>query len=542
MKNIFNKKIIIIFVITLSIMLVISSVLLYFFLKNQRLTFSLVGDEVVTLKVYQNYNDLGATVKVGNKDLSNQVVVDYSMIDITKLGKYEVKYKVNYDDKEYTFTRYVEVVDDEAPVITLNGDEEINIVVGNSYNDPEYNVVDNYDSKASNKILIDNKVNINQVGVYEVIYKVTDDSGNTATKIRRVNVLPNDNSITNVTDLMESNLTSDMKFIDNGIYLRGYLKNNNGSFKLKLCDKNKKNCTSYDLNKEDKYYYNGEVNLTSLKDGTYYMWISSVNDEKVVNKLEMQYQIVRAKLGDKLVTFSYDNNNVKVKIEKFEYKYDILIDPGHGGSDPGASNSIINEKALNLEQSLYEKKRYEEHGLKVLLLREDETYGITMGDSTWPAVRRKAYALGFYGVVSKVTYSNHHNSSDDLSISGWEIIIPASSTKEEMNDIYTVGDSWSKSYIKQEDHIRIYTRNYNTGSILTKEEDKKYDFTDYYAVIRIPYQLFNIKNVLYEGAYLSNERDFNWYYTDKNWIQMSEEKIKVYVEKLGKKYIAPQNI
>lgn len=541
MKNIFSKKIIIIFVITLSVMLVISSILLYFFLKNQRLTFSLVGDEVVTLKVYQNYNDLGATVKVGNKDLSNQVVVDYSMIDITKLGKYEVKYKVNYDDKEYTFTRYVEVVDDEAPVITLNGDEEINIVVGNSYNDPGYNVVDNYDSKASNKILIDNKVNINQVGVYEVIYKVTDDSGNTATKIRRVNVLPN-GDITNVTDLMGSNLISDMKFIDDGIYLRGYLKNNNGSFKLKLCDKNKKNCTSYDLNKEDKYYYNGEVNLTNLKDGTYYMWISSVNDEKVVNKLEMQYQIVRAKLGDKLVTFSYDNNNVKVKVEEFEYKYDILIDPGHGGSDPGASNSIINEKALNLEQSLYEKKRYEEHGLKVLLLREDETYGITMGDSTWPAVRRKAYALGFYGVVSKVTYSNHHNSSDDLSISGWEIIIPASSTKEEMNDIYTVGDSWSKSYIKQEDHIRIYTRNYNTGSILTKEEDKKYDFTDYYAVIRIPYQLFNIKNVLYEGAYLSNERDFNWYYTDKNWIQMSEEKIKVYVEKLGKKYIAPQNI
>ena len=541
MKNIFSKKIIIIFVITLSIMLVISSVLLYFFLKNQRLTFSLVGDEVVTLKVYQNYNDLGATVKVGNKDLSNQVVVDYSMVDITKLGKYEVKYKVNYDDKEYTFTRYVEVVDDEAPVITLNGDEEINIVVGNSYDDPGYNVVDNYDSKASNKILIDNKVNINQVGVYEVIYKVTDDSGNTATKVRRVNVLPN-GDITNVTDLMESNLISDINFIDNGIYLRGYLKNNNGSFKLKLCDKNKKNCTSYDLNKEDKYYYNGEVNLTNLKDGTYYMWISSVNDEKVVNKLEMQYQIVRAKLGDKLVTFSYDNNNVKVKVEEFEYKYDILIDPGHGGSDPGASNSIINEKALNLEQSLYEKKRYEEHGLKVLLLREDETYGITMGDSTWPAVRRKAYALGFYGVVSKVTYSNHHNSSDDLSISGWEIIIPASSTKEEMNDIYTVGDSWSKSYIKQEDHIRIYTRNYNTGSILTKEEDKKYDFTDYYAVIRIPYQLFNIKNVLYEGAYLSNERDFNWYYTDKNWIQMSEEKIKVYVEKLGKKYIAPQNI
>lgn len=541
MKNIFNKKIIIIFVITLSIMLVISSILLYSFLKNQLLTFSLVGDEVVTLKVYQNYNDLGATVKVGNKDLSNQVVVDYSMIDITKLGKYEVKYKVNYDDKEYTFTRYVEVVDDEAPVITLNGDEEINIVVGNSYNDPGYNVVDNYDSKASNKILIDNKVNINQVGVYEVIYKVTDDSGNTATKVRRVNVLPN-GDITNVTDLMESNLISDMKFIDNGIYLRGYLKNNNGSFKLKLCDKNKKNCTSYDLNKEDKYYYNGEVNLTSLKDGTYYMWISSVNDEKVVNKLEMQYQIVRAKLGDKLVTFSYNNNNVKVKVEEFEYKYDILIDPGHGGSDPGASNSIIDEKTLNLEQSLYEKKRYEEHGLKVLLLREDETYGITIGDSTWPAVRRKAYALGFYGVVSKVTYSNHHNSSDDLSISGWEIIVPASSTKEEMNDIYTVGENWSKAYIKQEDHIRIYTRNYNTGSILTKEEDKKYDFTDYYAVIRIPYQLFNIKNVLYEGAYLSNERDFNWYYTDKNWIQMSEEKIKVYVEKLGKKYMAPQNI
>lgn len=540
MKKLFDKKMILIFVISLIVMLTVASILLYFFLTSERLIFKLVGEENIELGIYENYNDPGVIATVNKKDLSSDVTIDTSKIDNNHLGTYEVIYKIKYQDEEITLVRKVEVVDNEAPTLTLTGEEEVTVIEGNVYQDPGCVAVDNFDERIKDKIQVINHVNTNVVGIYEVVYKAVDNSGNASSLTRKVVVKPKEESISEgYLSLMDSNQVTSMTFIDEGIHLEGYVKDNNGTFKIKLCEDNKSNCTSYDVPKKDDYYYSGNIKLSNLNNGTYYMWISSKIDEKVLNKMDMQYRIARARIGDKLITFNYEHDNVKLIVDDFAYKYDILIDPGHGGTDPGAANSVTNEKSFNLIQSLYEKKRYEQHGLKVLMLRNDESYGIVMGESSWPPVRKKAYALGFYGVVSKITYSNHHNSSEDLSMSGWEIIVPANSSKDDLKKIYKIRDSWNNNYKTLENHIRVYTRNYNTGSIFTKENQEQYYFSDYYAVIRLPYQLFNIKNVLFEGSYLSNMNDFNWYYNDNNWKKLSEDKIKVYVESLGVKYIEP---
>ena len=540
MEKILNKKNILIFVISLAIMLLVASILLYFFLTRDKLVFKLIGDEVLTVEVYEQYNEPGIKAIIDKEDVSNNVIIDDSNVDINKVGTYEVIYKINYDDKEFQLVRTVKVVDNEKPVLTLKGEAEVIVEEGNVYQDPGCNVVDNYDPKVKDKIQITNYVNTNEVGVYEVIYSVVDESGNKNSVTRKVVVKPKgDSKEDDYTSLMDSNQITNMVFIDDGIYIEGYVKDNNGNFKINVCKDNKKDCVNYDMNKKDDYYYYGNIKLSDLDNGTYYMWIESKISEKVIDKLDMQYRIVRSKLGDKLVTFNYDNNNVKLIVDDFSYQYDILIDPGHGGSDPGASNNIIDEKQLNLIQSLYEKERYEEHGLKVLMLRNDLSYGMTMGDSSWPPVRKKAYALGFYGVVSRITYSNHHNSSEDSTLSGWEIIVPATSSQEYLSNIYKIKDRWKKTYNTLEEHTRIYTRNYNTNSIFTKEDNNMYYFTDYYAVLRVPYQLFNVNNVLFEGSYLSNSKDFDWYYTNNNWKKLSEDKIKTYVEALGIEYIEP---
>ena len=540
MEKILNKKNILIFVISLAIMLLVASILLYFFLTRDKLVFKLIGDEVLTVEVYEQYNEPGIKASIDKEDVSNNVIIDDSNVDINKVGTYEVIYKINYDDKELQLVRTVKVVDSEKPVLTLKGEAEVIVEEGNVYQDPGCNVVDNYDPKVKDKIQITNYVNTNEVGVYEVIYSVVDESGNKNSVTRKVVVKPKgDSKEDDYTSLMDSNQITNMVFIDDGIYIEGYVKDNNGNFKINVCKDNKKDCVNYDMNKKDDYYYYGNIKLSDLDNGTYYMWIESKISEKVIDKLDMQYRIVRSKLGNKLVTFNYDNNNVKLIVDDFSYQYDILIDPGHGGSDPGASNNIIDEKQLNLIQSLYEKERYEEHGLKVLMLRNDLSYGMTMGDSSWPPVRKKAYALGFYGVVSRITYSNHHNSSEDSTLSGWEIIVPATSSQEYLSNIYKIKDRWEKTYNTLEEHTRIYTRNYNTNSIFTKEDNNMYYFTDYYAVLRVPYQLFNVNNVLFEGSYLSNSKDFDWYYTNNNWKKLSEDKIKTYVEALGIEYIEP---
>lgn len=535
-----SKKLIIISCVVIVSILLVTSVFLYFLLREQFI-FRLIGDQTVSLGIYEQYKELGVEAYIKKKDISKEVIIDNSKVDMNTLGTYEVTYTINYKDKKYVLNRIIEVVDNKSPVLTLIGNDEIIVKEGNSYNELGCTAVDNYDDKVNEKIQIINYVNTNVTGLQTVSYFVTDDSGNTSSITRKVIVIPKEynNKEIDYAQLMDSNRITNMRYIDDGVYLEGYVKDNNGKFNIRLCDKDKKRCISHEMNSSDKYYYHGSIKLTSLENGTYYMWISSNKEEKVKNYLPMQYQIKRGRVGDKLVTFYYEDNNVKVKIEDFEYLYDIVIDPGHGGSDTGAQNYITNEKIINLEQSLYEKKRYEEHGLKVLLLREDYSYGIVMGDESWPIVRRKAYALGYHGVTSKITYSNHHNSSLDKSLTGWEIIVSSNAIDSDLTEVYKLKDEWNKIYNVQENHIRVYTRNYNTGTIFTKENNEKYYFTDYYAVIRLPYELFNIKNVLYEGSYLSNMNDFNWYYKDENWKKLSEQKIKIYVESLGIHYMEP---
>lgn len=538
-KYISKKNIIISIVIFVSILLGIS-ILLYFMLR-EKFVFRLIGDQTVTFGIYDIYEELGVEAYIKKNDISKEVLIDSSNVDMNTLGNYEVTYTIKYKDKNYVLNRIVKVIDNKAPVLNLIGNEEIIIKEGNSYNELGCTAVDNYDDKVNEKVQIINYVNTDVTGLQTVSYFVTDDSGNTSSITRKVIVVPKEYNNTEIeyVELMDSNRITNMRYINGGIYLEGYVKDNNDKFIVKLCNKDKKKCSSSEMNSSDEYYYYGNINLSNLDNGTYYMWIKSKQEEKVKNYLPMQYQIKRSRIGDKLVTFYYENNNVKLEIEDFKYLYDIVIDPGHGGSDTGAKNSTISEKTLNLEQSLYERKRYEDHGLKVLLLRDDYSYGIVMGDESWPIVRRKAYALGYYGAVAKITYSNHHNSSLDKSLTGWEIIVSTNAIDDDLNEVYKLKEEWNKIYNTKEEHIRIYTRNYNTGTIFTKENNEKYYFTDYYAVIRLPYELFNIKNVLYEGSYLSNNNDFNWYYKEENWKDLSEQKIKIYVESLGIKYIEP---
>ena len=82
--------------------------------------------------------------------------------------------------------------------------------------------------------------------------------------------------------------------------------------------------------------------------------------------------------------------------------YKIVIDPGHGGEDPGASGNGIIEKNLTLDISKYMYDRFRELGIPVSITRLD--------DSSLNPTDRVNRILGFYGSDPNViVISNHIN-------------------------------------------------------------------------------------------------------------------------------------
>ena len=108
--------------------------------------------------------------------------------------KDKLKYQVNGEKIIFTVSdaagntteleEDLKYIDDEKPVIKLKGNSTINLKKGDTYVDAGATANDSCDGDLTNKIKIDNKVNANEVGSYEVVYTVEDNNGNKTTKTR----------------------------------------------------------------------------------------------------------------------------------------------------------------------------------------------------------------------------------------------------------------------------------------------------------------------------------------------------------------------
>ena len=97
--------------------------------------------------------------------------------------------------------------------------------------------------------------------------------------------------------------------------------------------------------------------------------------------------------------------------------YDIFIDVGHGGEDPGAAAFGLVEREENLKSSLYMAELLRAHGLKVKLSREDNniTGGTAAEDNPYLSGARVDL---FYRSGAKYVISNHLNAPE---ASGFQI-------------------------------------------------------------------------------------------------------------------------
>lgn len=101
----------------------------------------------------------------------------------------------------------------------------------------------------------------------------------------------------------------------------------------------------------------------------------------------------------------------------------VVIDAGHGGTDPGAVANGINEKDINLMIAKYMLERFLEAGVPATLIRNsDETIS--------PTERVKRILEAYGDNPNVVVISNHINSSDSPSAEGAEVIYALRNTNK----------------------------------------------------------------------------------------------------------------
>lgn len=512
----------------------------------ESLKFELIGPSTLYMDVNTEYKEYGIKVINNGVDISSSVKIDSSMVNVNLLGEYKVKYEIEIDgNKEYVY-RDVKVIDNTKPEIILNGEEIVYVILNGSYYEYGYTVNDNYDLNLDKKVSIRGRVDTSKVGEYELLYSVVDSSGNIGSVKRLVIVKEPEITLADVSvnrytlssyDVTKySNTVVKNKWVDNGIYYEGYVRDNTNNYKIKL--KNKDNSLEYiyELSFSKSNYYKGNVNLSNVPNGIYDVYIIGNGEYKLLNKMDGLSKLYKARVADKLVSISYNDDIVNLIVDDFKYEYDILIDPGHGGFDSGAANGFVYEKDMNLKQSLYEKCRYESMGLKVYMTRYKDVWGQMMGTDKLDYLQRKALTVGYYGVVSRVSYSNHHNASENFNDHGFEIVVSNNLSLDNLDVEISLYNKYKKLYALNDYNIRLYTRDYNTSIAYNKLYGNIYSIIDFYAIIRIPDELFNVKNIIYEPIYISNTNDFNWYWNNKKWIDVSELKIEEYVNYIGGNY------
>lgn len=155
------------------------------------------GENETDLNPGDAFNPMSTITAMDKEDgnLTSEVNVTNNPVDTNVPGSYEVTYEVtDSDGNTATFIRTVIVTG--APTIT--GKTEIHLNSGDVFNPmTDLTAYDKEDGDLTESIqVVSNNVDVNNPGIYQVVYKVTDTDGNVATFTRTVIVAstmpPND--------------------------------------------------------------------------------------------------------------------------------------------------------------------------------------------------------------------------------------------------------------------------------------------------------------------------------------------------------------
>ncbi|MCR1900088.1 DUF5011 domain-containing protein [Irregularibacter muris] len=156
---------------------------------------TLKGSETITIKAGENFTDPGAIARDEQDGNLTGSIKKSGTVNTQRAGSYKIIYSVA--DKSGNTAQKIRTIivekretpplpENNAPVIKLNGNQNIKLNIGDAFTDPGATAIDNEDGNLTNSIKTHGLVNTNTEGTYTITYTVEDSGGKTASVVRKI--------------------------------------------------------------------------------------------------------------------------------------------------------------------------------------------------------------------------------------------------------------------------------------------------------------------------------------------------------------------
>ena len=187
----------------------------------------------------------------------------------------------------------------------------------------------------------------------------------------------------------------------------------------------------------------------------------------------------------------------------------VVIDPGHGGEDPGASANGIVEKDYTLLISEYMANRLTQLGIENALTRDSD---VTLDSNTRPKTAQNLFGTG----SDVILVSNHINAGGG---DGAEIIYA-------LRNSDTLSSKIASEFIKSGQNVRKYYQRR-----LPSNSSK-----DYYYMLR---ETPNNESIIVEYGFLDSTGD-DVNQIKNNWEELAEAVVRALADYIGVTYVPPE--
>ena len=253
-------------------------------------------------------------------------------------------------------------------------------------------------------------------------------------------------------------------------------------------------------------YSNDEIKYYSMKNNTNYEDLEyyTVTKNKSNKKIKIGFDVFKSNDEDmSYIKFSVAKAKLPASV------YDISIDPGHGGSDPGAISGKYKEAEIAMKYSAELKQKLEDLGLKVILTRdgtEDTSETSKFGVYSVYDFEGRVNIVGRAKV--KYNFSVHVNSFDTNTLSGTEIYAPSNASlkiaQSLADNIVSIAKTTYSTRNTDKVSDGVYVRTFTEAEIIESAESaNKKGFEPYNITTSTPY-LYMIREVggKTTGAYI----------------------------------------